>query len=106
MVIITPPPLSAQSIADLASTITVLCQGYNRQGRRFWAYMQLKPSMAEAFHEAQESGCFALEDYGTVIAFGEGEEVPVEIQRHMEREFGVNHHYEDDLSRALDSLEN
>lgn len=104
MVPITPPPLSAQSIADLASTIMVLCRGKHKNGAPFWAYMCIKPSMAKAFHDARESGCFILEDYGTVVKWGEGDVPPPDVQVRMEQEFGINHDYEDQLIQAVETL--
>lgn len=105
MVPITPPPLSVQSIADLTSTIMVLCRGRHEDGGNFWAYMYVKPSMAKAFHDARENGCFPLEDYGTVIEWGEGETPPLEVKDMMERKYGVNHDYESELIHAIEALD-
>lgn len=105
MVHITPPPLSSQSMADLLCTIVLLCRGKDMYGRSFWAYMCVKPSMADSFKKARESGAFNLGDHGTIIEAGEGDIVPDEVRERMARDYGVRDDYEDELLRAIDSLE-
>lgn len=102
---ITPPPLSTQSMADLLCMLIVLCRGKIAEGRPFWAYMCIKPSMAKAFHESC-GGAFNLEDYGTIIEYGEGTEVPEQVKRRMEHHYGADHHYEDALREAVEKLQN
>lgn len=98
---ITPPPLSTQSMADLLCTIMLLCRGMGTDGKPFWAYMCIKPSMAQAFKDAREKGRFNLEDYGTILEVGSGDEVPPEVRNRMERDYGVNHGFEDALLAGL-----
>jgi hypothetical protein len=104
MIHITPPPLSTQSMADLMCTVVVLCRGENEQGHHFWAYLGIKPSMARAFHEACEHDYFNLEEYGTVIEYGEGDDVPAAVRKRMERYYGVDHEYEKHLRETLETL--
>lgn len=101
---ITPPPLSSLSMADLLCTIVMLCRGVDTNGKPFWAYMCIKPSMAQAFKEAREKGNFHLEDYGTILEMGEGEDVPPEMRQQMERDYGVNHHYQEDLLKVVEDI--
>jgi hypothetical protein len=101
---ITPPPLSPQSIADLLCTIVLLCRGENTHGNAFWAYMCIKPSMAEAFKIARDKGSFNLEEYGTIIEAGTGSDVPADVAKRMEEDFGVKHDYEDQLLKTIDTL--
>src|SRR5688572_19152615 len=103
---LTPPPLSSQSMADLLCTIILLCRGTGTNGKAFWAYMCIKPSMAESFKEAHAKGPFKLEDYGTILEIGDGSQVPPDVQLRMERDYGVNHHYEDELLKSLDAVLN
>lgn len=104
MVHITPPPLSAQSMADLLCTIMLLCYGTEEDGTPFWAYMCIKPSMAKAFKAARENGSFNLEDYGTILEKGEGMDVPDDVKERMEQDYGINHHYQDELLTAIESM--
>ena len=98
---ITPPPLSTQSINDLLYTIVLMCQGKDQYQRDFWAYMCIKPSMAESFKQARDRGDMNLSEYGTVIEAGEGIDSPAEVKERMTREYGVRHDYEDQLLRAI-----
>lgn len=105
MIEITPPPLSPQSMADLLCTIMVLCRGVDDEGQDFWAYMCIKPSMAKPFREAMDGGDVHLEEYGTIIETGPGRDVPVEVMQRMERDYGMNHHCEDDILAATQKRE-
>jgi len=101
---ITPPPLSPQAMADLLCTIVVLCQGRDKYNRNFWAYMCVKPSMAESFRKARESGTLHMGDYGTIIEAGEGSEPPEEVRARMERDYGVRQDYDEQLLRAIETV--
>lgn len=101
---ITPPPLSSQSMADLLCTIILLVRGTDARRKQFWAYMCIKPSMAQAFKDAQNSPSFVLEDFGTIIETGDGHEVPSDVQKRMERDYGVRHDYETALKKAIEQV--
>lgn len=101
MVHITPPPLSSQSMADLLCTMVLLCRGVDAHNRRFWAYMCIKPSMADAFRRAHEQGTFNMGDFGTIIEAGEGEQPPPDVLQRMERDYGVKANYEKDLLQSI-----
>lgn len=102
---VTPPPISQAAMADLLCTIMILCRGMGENGKACWAYMCIKPSMAKSFKDARERGAFDIEDYGTVIEYGEGANPPDDVKRRMEREYGMNHNYEDDLLRAVERVQ-
>lgn len=93
--------VSQNMMADLLCSIMVLCKGSDEFGNPCWAYMCMKPSMAKPFKDAREKGGFNLEEYGSVIEYGQGTEPPNDIKRRMEKEYGMNHNYEDDLLRAV-----
>lgn len=101
MVQITPPPLSPQSMADLLCTMVLLCTGQDEYDRNFWAYICIKPSMAEPFRIAREQGNFNLGEYGTIIEAGEGTAPPAEVKTRMERDYGVSDNYEEELLRSM-----
>lgn len=101
----TPPPLqlSAQAMADLLCTLIVLCRGVDEHQQPIWAYLCLKPSMAAAFKVARDAGGFDIADYGTVLESGNGAEPPPEVVQRMQRDYGVNPHFEQDLLDAVAS---
>lgn len=96
-----PLPLSAHSIADLLCTLIILCRGRDVENKPIWAYLCIKPSMASAFKYARERGGLDIADYGTIIESGDGEEPPSDIKTRMERDYGVNHGFEDQLLAAI-----
>ena len=100
---IPPVPISAAAMADLLCTMVVVCRGVRENGNPFWAYVCMKPSMAESFRAARESGIFNLEDYGTIVQWGEGEEIPADIEAKMAREYGTDPDYESKLIAALEA---
>ena len=97
----TPPPLSAQAMADLLCTLLVCCRGKRANGRPYCAYLCIKPSMAASFKEAREKGSFSLEDYGTILEWGEGEDVPADVQARMAQEYGATEDQERQIARAI-----
>lgn len=101
---ITPPPLSPQSMADLLCTIVVLCRGKDRHKRDFWAYLCIKPSMAESFKKARDAGAMNLIDYGTILEAGEGTEVPESVRLMMERDYGIRNDYEEHLLKVIEQM--
>lgn len=82
------------------SYMVILCEGYLSDGEPFWAYLQVAPTRARAFKEAQTRGVFNIEEYGEILEWGKGDRVPDDIRRRMEREHGVNHRMEADLLKA------
>lgn len=98
-------PISPNAMIDLLCTIMILCRGVDENDNPCWAYMCIKPSMAKPFKEARDKGLFDIEDYGAIIESGEGVEPPDEVKQRMEREYGMNHHYEDDLLKTIQQIE-
>lgn len=92
-------------VADLMSALMILCRGVRADGSSFWAYMCIKPSNAKAFRDARSNGMMSLEDYGTVLEWGEGTDPSDEVKLRMERDFGMNHNFEDELLRAISQHE-
>ena len=99
----TPLPLSAQAMNDLLCTIMVLCRGTDSDNNPFWAYVCVKPSMAKSFKEAQDRGNFNLEEYCSILEAGEGYDVPAEVMERMERDYAVNHSFENDLIKVINA---
>jgi len=91
------PTLSHNSLADLLCTLILLCRGTDAENKPIWAYLCIKPSMASAFKYARERGNFDIGDYGTVLESGDGDEPPARIKARMERDYGVNHVFEEQL---------
>jgi hypothetical protein len=91
-------------MADLLCTIVVLCRGKDKYRRDFWAYLCIKPSMAESFKKARESGSMNLVDFGTILEAGEGREVPEDVRINMQRDYGVREDYEEQLLKAIDEM--
>lgn len=93
-----PPP----QMADVIYTIMVLCRGTRENDNPFWAYMAIRPSDALEFKRARDSGTLNLEDFGTIIDWGEGEDPPEEVKTHMRTTYGMRDDYEDLLLQAID----
>lgn len=89
------------TMSDASSTLMILCNGVRADGSPFWAYMCIKPNNAKAFREARSHGTMNLEDYGTVLEWGDGIAPSKEVQERMERDFGMNHRFEEELLRAI-----
>jgi hypothetical protein len=68
----------------------LLVRGEGTGGQPVYAYVGVRADRLEAFIKAQQSGEFFPEDYGVIIASGEGEPSD-EIKAQMERDYGFNH---------------
>ncbi len=98
-----PPKIPSIEIEpDQVCSIMLLTHGLQMNGQPFWAYMCIKSNMAKAFLDAQKRGDFQLEDYGTILEWGEGQNPPKDIAVRMERDFGMRHDYEKMLTKAVE----
>ncbi len=79
----------------------ILCQGALAGGQPYWAYLNVSAIKIKAFKKAQRSGAFNLEDYGTIVAWGHGADVPDDVKARMEKEHGVNHGFESEIRKKL-----
>lgn len=87
-------------LADLLCTVLVLCRG-EIDGQPGWAYVAIKPTAASAFREACEQGGVDLDEYGTILEAGTGEEPSQEIKDKMRERFGMRDDYEQILTEAI-----
>ena len=78
----------------------ILCHGRLAEGAPFWAYMAIRPADAPHFYEARQRGNLNLEEYGTVIAWGEGEQPPEHIKVQMHIYYGMQDDFEEQLRNA------
>ena len=95
-----------QEIVDeiTATRILMLITGTLKDGSAHYAYASIPLENYLDFKRAEAAGAYRLEDYGEVIAHGEGSEPSAEIRLQMERERGANHLFEEELTRMLDTL--
>ncbi len=96
-----PAPISAQAMADLLCTMVVLCRGVQGNGVPLWAYLSMKPSMAEPLRDAYARGGFDLEDFGTIMEWGEGEQVPEEVSQRMNKQHNLDPDYQSKIIQSL-----
>lgn len=67
---------------DNISRIIMLVYGELDSGGPFWCYVAVKPSMYDAFKEAEGSGnldLYNFDEFGEVVVSGEGEKPPAEV---------------------------
>jgi hypothetical protein len=80
---------SEQIIAEKTVCI-LMVRGEDPQSKKIYAYVGIRADKLEDFMEAQRKGLFYPEDYGVVLASGEGEP-DEETRERMTREYGFNH---------------
>jgi hypothetical protein len=88
--------------ADADSSIICRDQGVTSDGRPYWVYIKVRPSMYSEFmrlSEAGETKIFA--DYGTILKYGFDEEVPAEIRQQMAVEHGSDDNYMESLAERI-----
>jgi len=75
-------------IPAVVSNIIMLCGGTSADGKSYWAYVCMLPNQAEMFYAARKRGMVSLEDYGTILEWGEGKEPSEEVRKRMTKQFG------------------
>lgn len=91
--------------ADEAVSIMVLVRGTLATDEPFWAYLAVPPSKYLAFKQAEAAGGYSMSDYGQVIEIGTGAtEPPAEVKARMEKDFNVNHNFEEDVRKKAEEL--
>lgn len=73
-------------LADAFFITLIYTQGSD--GKRYYAYMAIKALDLPKFKEVEALGSFKLEDYGVILAAGEGEPTDA-VKRYMKEEYGV-----------------
>ena len=80
----------AEQILAEKTVCVLLVRGEAPGGTPIYAYVGVKADRLSDFMKAQLSGTFYPEEYGAVLASGEGEPT-AEVRRQMEEEYGFDH---------------
>ena len=83
---------------DDHNAIVVFTQGAMQDGRSYYAYTAVKPSLYKKFCQMTRSGqAVVLGEYGEVIAAGFSFNPPPEVVDKMQRKYGCNPQFQDNL---------
>lgn len=89
---------------EVVDSIMLLCQGRDTSNVAYWAYICMLPTHAELFAQARNRGRLDLEDYGTIIEYGQGEQPPPEVKKRMREQFGFQDDYEEQLLKIIEQM--
>ncbi|HEU5380287.1 MAG TPA: hypothetical protein VFV38_33095 [Ktedonobacteraceae bacterium] len=90
--------------ADSDSVVIVLDRGIAVDGRACWVYIAVRPSKYDAFMHAVKMRVHKnYEDYGTVLRYGYGGEVPASVKEEMKHCYGCDDNYMDNLLKDVKS---
>lgn len=95
-------PIPRGALPEVVSSILMLCRGTSAQGGAYWAYVCMLPSQAELFYHARGRGALSLDDYGTVLEWGDGEQPPASVKQRMRDQFGARDDFEDMLITLIE----
>lgn len=95
---------SNDSFASAMAALLLLVRGKMKSGENYWAYIAIKPDMLESFNIAKANGMFELEEYGTILDWGQDDSPPAQIQAQMEAIYGVRNTEEDALVQRMKPL--
>lgn len=79
--------------ADTLSRIIMLLYGKMDHGGPFWCYVAIKPSMFNAFKEAETAGTIDLynfDNFGEVIVSAEGQTPPEDVTLKVAEMYGAD----------------
>src|ERR1700722_20616953 len=88
--------------ADAETAIVVLDRGVHSDGRHCWAYVAVRPSRYEAFLDVIKSGQPKIyKDYGVVLHYGDGEDVPAGVKEEMKDKYGFDDNFMANLEQEV-----
>jgi hypothetical protein len=92
---------TAEQLAEGDKNSAVLSYIHGKsQGKPFWAYVAVKPSKYKEFHELNcAKKRYAIEDYGIIVASGEGEKPPESIIKEMRDRYGFKDNFGEELKQ-------
>ena len=96
------PSAEEMALADDNFEIIALSTGKMEDGTAYWAYIAVDPSKYQAFATATPP--IDLEDYGTILKAGEGNEPPDDVKQEMELQIGADHDINDQIIEMSDKL--
>lgn len=85
-----------QTTDELVDMI-MLAKGRVFDGTPYWAYVKVPPSKLLQFRMAMENGANNILDYGFIIAIGYTEHPPEDIQKEMEKDYPIQHSFEEQV---------
>lgn len=83
--------INQELLDEIRLSVIILCKGFDADNKPIWAYLCIRPNMAQAFLAARDQGNLDISEFGTVLESGDGIEPGDLIKARMERDFGVCH---------------
>lgn len=99
------PTATQDSFADMLTTVVMSLKGKLVDGRPYWAYLAIKPSMVKVLDKALKEEDVNIEDYGTIIEWGTGDAPPTEIVEQMKNLYGVSQESEKKMLARIAELD-
>jgi len=88
---------------DEDGSILHLTGGTDANGKEYYAYMAIKPSLYKEFHEKSlNDETININDYGIVIESGFGALPPPEVQKKMADEYGFSANFENEITSFIE----
>jgi hypothetical protein len=85
------PQQTTDSFSDAATAMLLLVKGQLKGGGTYWAYIAIAAGMLSAFNSAKSNGrMFDLEEYGTILEWGSGENPPAQTHAQMQAMYGAS----------------
>jgi hypothetical protein len=82
------------AVLDKDSAIIVCNRGKLTDGTPYWVYLAVKPSRYEELLRMTAEGRYIVfEEYGRILNYGTGSEIPEDIKEEMRWEYGWDDHY-------------
>lgn len=64
--------------------------GDDLDGHHYWSYVAVRKIRFSAFKRALESGKIKVQDYGEVLAWGEGDNPPEGTRQYIRQQYGLD----------------
>lgn len=92
-----------ENASDDGSYVVLFDSGTTTDGKDFWLYIAVKSRKYKEFlHLATRRAIISYKDYGDILHYGFGQEVPEEIKQEMKKKYGSDERYEKWLKHDIE----
>ena len=88
--------------ADADSSLIVLDQGIQEDGKPYWLFLKVKPSKYKEFMQlCRQRKPKRFTDYGTILKYGYNKQVPTAAKTEMREKYGWDDNYIEKLAEDV-----
>lgn len=89
-------PVQSQGLENSSAPLIVCDRGTTDRGDPYWLYLLVNPEKYEEYMRlTAEHTLIRFEDYGTILKYGYGKEIPESVRQEIREEYDYDDSYRD-----------